>query len=163
MKLKYYLRGAGTGVIVTTIILMILGATTGYGITDAQIIERAKKLGMVMVDTPDTQKNPTGEQGKETEDSSAEEKPAPVIPPSTELDPNKTYHEIPVYEKEGAEAMARRLLEKGLISDVGEFVRYIREKQVGEIYVGTYMIPEGVTFDEIIAIVWSEEEQKPKK
>lgn len=47
MKLKYYLRGIGIGVIVTTIILMIaLGRDTEV-LTDAQIKQRAAELGMV--------------------------------------------------------------------------------------------------------------------
>ena len=47
MKLKYYLRGLGIGIIVTTIILMISFAMHNKEMTDSQIIERAEELGMV--------------------------------------------------------------------------------------------------------------------
>ena len=47
MKLKYYLRGMGIGVILTAIIMgFALGGRT-KPISDAEIIERAKNLGMV--------------------------------------------------------------------------------------------------------------------
>ena len=47
MKLKYYLRGLGIGVIVTTIILAIALERKPEALTDAQIKERAAELGMV--------------------------------------------------------------------------------------------------------------------
>lgn len=52
MKLKYYLRGLGIGILITTIILSI--AHSGYEteLTDEEIIQRAKELGMVMEEDP---------------------------------------------------------------------------------------------------------------
>lgn len=52
MKLKYYLRGLGIGIIITTIILMI--AHSGYRkeMTDEEIIARAEALGMIMKEDP---------------------------------------------------------------------------------------------------------------
>ena len=50
MKLKYYLRGLGIGIIVTTILLMIAFALHKPTMSDADIIARAKQLGMVMPD-----------------------------------------------------------------------------------------------------------------
>ncbi len=47
MKLKYYLRGLGIGVIVTTIILAVSLERKPEALTDAQIKERAEELGMV--------------------------------------------------------------------------------------------------------------------
>lgn len=48
MKLKYYLRGLGIGIIATTLILMIAFSQYKNDISDAEIIERAEALGMVM-------------------------------------------------------------------------------------------------------------------
>ena len=51
MKLKYYLRGLGVGIICTAIIMGI--ATSGREkekLTDAEIVERARILGMVMAE-----------------------------------------------------------------------------------------------------------------
>lgn len=49
MKLKYYLRGLGLGIVVTTLILVIAN-NISKDISDEEIIRRAKQLGMVMAD-----------------------------------------------------------------------------------------------------------------
>lgn len=46
MELKYYLRGLGLGIIVTAIIMSVL-TSKNQTMTDAQIIARAKQLGMI--------------------------------------------------------------------------------------------------------------------
>lgn len=48
MKLKYYLRGLGIGIILTTIILTISYSGRELELTDEEIIQRAEALGMVM-------------------------------------------------------------------------------------------------------------------
>jgi hypothetical protein len=55
MKLKYYLRGLGIGIIVTTIILMISFSRHGSSMSDEEIIARASELGMVMQEEQDNQ------------------------------------------------------------------------------------------------------------
>ena len=52
MKLKYYLRGLGIGIIITTIILMISNSGYTKELTDEEIIARAEQLGMVMKEDP---------------------------------------------------------------------------------------------------------------
>ena len=52
MKLKYYLRGLGIGIIITSIILMIASSGSKTEMTDAEIIKRAEELGMVMKEDP---------------------------------------------------------------------------------------------------------------
>ena len=47
MKLKYYLRGIGIGVILTALIMGFALGGRKTTISDAEVIERAKKLGMV--------------------------------------------------------------------------------------------------------------------
>lgn len=47
MKLKYYMRGIGIGIIFSTIILSISHKNSTNTITDAEIIRRAEQLGMV--------------------------------------------------------------------------------------------------------------------
>lgn len=47
MKLKSYLRGLGLGMIVTTIILVVTIKAANHEMTDAEIISRARELGMV--------------------------------------------------------------------------------------------------------------------
>lgn len=52
MKLKYYLRGLGIGIIITTIVLMIVYSGHKTEMTDAEIIQKAEALGMVMKEEP---------------------------------------------------------------------------------------------------------------
>ena len=51
MKFKYYLRGLGIGILISTIILSISFAMKKNDLSDDEIIARAKELGMVMEDT----------------------------------------------------------------------------------------------------------------
>ena len=48
MKFKYYLRGLGVGIIISTIILMIAYSGHKVEISDEEVIKRAEALGMVM-------------------------------------------------------------------------------------------------------------------
>lgn len=48
MKFKYYLRGLGIGVIVTTLLFAIGGGVKTEPMKDSEIIQRARALGMVM-------------------------------------------------------------------------------------------------------------------
>ena len=45
MELKYYLRGLGLGIIVTAIIMAVVSPGS-QKMTDAEVIRRAKQLGM---------------------------------------------------------------------------------------------------------------------
>ena len=59
MKLKYYLRGLGIGILVTTVILSLAGVGR-KNMTDEEVVKRAKELGMVestlLSDLPDQTK-----------------------------------------------------------------------------------------------------------
>lgn len=51
MNWKHFLRGLGTGIIFSALIMLVAYMTSGsYKISDEDIIERATKLGMVMED-----------------------------------------------------------------------------------------------------------------
>ena len=55
MKLKYYLRGLGIGIILTVIILAIASSGKEETLSDEEIIERAETMGMIMEE--ETEKN----------------------------------------------------------------------------------------------------------
>ncbi len=66
MKLKYYLRGLGIGIICTAIIMGIaLSGNKKETMTDTEIIERARLMGMVM---PEDVENDSLEEEKESAD-----------------------------------------------------------------------------------------------
>lgn len=67
MKLKYYLRGLGIGIICTAIIMGIaLSGNKKEMMTDTEIIERARLLGMVMPE--DVEEPSEAEEGQESPD-----------------------------------------------------------------------------------------------
>lgn len=70
MKLKYYLRGLGTGVIVATIVLAISFSARKTEISEEEIVARAMQLGMVMPETEseaeDADVQSSGEDGAES-------------------------------------------------------------------------------------------------
>ena len=80
MKLKYYLRGLGVGILVTTVILMIAFARHPQKLTDEEIIARAEMLGMVMEDKEAGESIP-----KSTEQTTEKDTQQPV--PATEQIP----------------------------------------------------------------------------
>ena len=90
MKLKYYLRGLGMGILFATIIMTISSVIHKNDISDEEIIKRAQKLGMVMSEnsendnslwgsTEDTEANalPTNTEGVNTDDSQSMESKNP--------------------------------------------------------------------------------------
>ncbi len=112
MKLKYYLRGLGIGILVTTVILSLAGVGR-KNMTDEEVVKRAKELGMVestlLSDLPDQTKTdevrPTEpEISLQPETSEPEESAStpetPVAPEETPVAPEET----PVAPEETPEA-----------------------------------------------------------
>lgn len=122
MKLKYYLRGLGIGILVTTVILSLAGVGR-KNMTDEEVVKRAKELGMVestlLSDLPDQTKTdevrPTEpeislqpetsepEAGPEPEESASTPE-TPVAPEETPVAPEETPvapEETPVSPEDG--------------------------------------------------------------
>ena len=70
MKLKYYLRGLGIGIIVTTLVLMVAFSGKKEKLSDQEIMQRAEQLGMVMADEGQTETEPETE--AETEENTGD-------------------------------------------------------------------------------------------
>ena len=85
MKLKYYLRGLGIGILITTVILSLAGIGR-KNMTDEEVVKRAKELGMVestlLSDLPDQTK---AEEVRPTEPETLE--------PETSLQPETSEQE----------------------------------------------------------------------
>lgn len=116
MKLKYYLRGLGIGILVTTVILRLAGVGR-KNMTDEEVVKRAKELGMVestlLSDLPDQTKTdevrPTEpETSLQPETSEPEESAStpetPEAPEETPVAPEETAvapEETPVSPEDG--------------------------------------------------------------
>ncbi len=165
MKLKYYLRGLSIGVICTAIIMGIaLSGNKKATLTDAEVIERARILGMVMAAD---EKEPEKEEEKETpkdnnktekneeSDNQASQPPKveneePAIPEEQEPE-TKTIEILP---GEYSDVVSQKLFEAGLIPDPDAFNKYLTDTgKDQDIMVGVHLIPAGVDQDEIIRIL----------
>ena len=105
MKLKYYLRGLGIGILVTTIILTIANHV-GNKISDAEVIKRAEALGMVMSEDetlfPPEQTDEQATTGKPEEPTTKEttmEEPATEEPTTEEPTTEEPTTEEPTTEE----------------------------------------------------------------
>lgn len=95
MKLKYYLRGLGIGILITTVILSLAGIGR-KNMTDEEVVKRAKELGMVestlLSDLPDQTK---AEEVSPTEPETSE--------PETSLQPETSEQENSAKPEAGPE------------------------------------------------------------
>lgn len=177
MKLKYYLRGLGVGIICTAIIMGIaLSGKEKEKLTDAEIIERARLLGMVMEekqeetpnDTNDQEENASDKAEDGTEDGAEEnnsqdntipqvQDEGQILPDESQQQPVATEPEIKtidVLPGEYSDVVSQKLFEAGLIPDATAFNKYLTDsKQDENIMVGTHQIPMGASQDEIIKIL----------
>lgn len=183
MKLKYYLRGIGIGMIVTTIILMITFAVhKDQPLTDDEIRERAEKLGMIMAeDLPVSDKladtDPAGS-GEDEQDGSVDSWTEPQgtqddtgdAAPADDESGQETQEsdkkddgvkqevveqvELSIVGGEYSNAVCKKLKKAGLIDDAEDFNKYLSEGGYDNlIQPGNYTIPKGADYEEIIRII----------
>jgi len=155
MKLRYYMRGLGIGILVTTILMTVTLNGKTEKLSDAEIIERAEALGMeqkydstVLADT--VSENEAEEEEivpqeivTDTEEEISEELPAEdaeeAVPDEDVSEPeNETEEEQQVSEPEstenvqitvqggdGSQTVARKLAEAGLVDDAVAYDKYL--------------------------------------
>ncbi len=158
MKLKYYLRGLGIGILVTA---LIMGFTTrdSRPLTDAEIKAVAAELGMVESDSlrlADLPQDQTAEPAKEPE-------PTPEATPESSGEPAKEPETTPesgtdisvtVSAGSGSRTVCNRLEEAGVITDAAEFDKYLCDQGYSKrICVGTFEIPADASWEEIAKII----------
>ncbi len=178
MKLKYYLRGLGIGIVITTIILTICNSFNGKEISDAEIIERARALGMVMegeagssvLDVLEEESEGTSESegaSESPQDTQAAQQPDDAQEGSTSPD-TPSADNVPTGTPEGqpetytlvinAGAVCRQLCDElqanGVITDSESLRKYLGDNGYAkEIHPGSYEIPYGSSNEEIAAIL----------
>lgn len=174
MKLKYYLRGLGIGIIITTIILMI--ANSGYTkeLTDEEIIARAEKLGMVMKEEslfPNSKQEKDSEVTTDTEildisDSIPDTEASEVIENNSETseveeketelvnDVAEGFYHLVIPAGSMPRAICNELEENGVIESAESLRMYLGEVGYAKIIkVGEYEIPYGATNEEVYEIL----------
>lgn len=173
MKLKYYLRGLGIGILVTTVILSLAGVGR-KNMTDEEVVKRAKELGMVestlLSDLPDQTKaeevRPTEPETSEPEtlepEESASTPETPVAPEETPVSPEDGNPDIPAGETvtlvigrgESSTTVSKNLKKAGIVEDAAAFDRFLCNNGYDKkIITGTYEIPYGASEEEIAKII----------
>lgn len=173
MKLKYYLRGLGIGILVTAAILTIVYHTKG-SMSDSQIMKRAAQLGMVMASTEEdtlfaqtTQADTTIEETGtisveetttvvETTEAVTEtstEKPTEA-PTEALTEPAAAEAVLTISPGMYSESVSAELVRLGIITNQKEFNSYLVNNGYAErIQTGDFKIKADMSYDEIARII----------
>ena len=161
MKFKYYLRGAGMGILFTTIVLMISFRIHGsdgrnnsdkdYYAEESQATQKTEKqdnLSESIQKPGDTTEAMDDGNAADISDIGSETDNADA---SDNTDATVT---IEVYSGEVCRGVAEDLQACGLVEDSEEFRLYMDQMGYDQkLRVGTYEIPRGASFEEIAQII----------
>ncbi|MFT3985663.1 MAG: hypothetical protein QM697_17320 [Lachnospiraceae bacterium] len=166
MKLKFYLRGLGIGIVVTA---LLMGYTGGRQktteMTDEQIIARAEALGMVqearvLLPTSETAEGEiaahsmdvnTAEEAEAADDvkAAAEQTEVPA-----EEEKNSSIVTLEIAKGSGSAAVSALLEKGGFVENAGEFDHYLCEYNYdNRIVAGIHQIPLDADFETIAKII----------
>ena len=179
MKLKYYLRGLGTGILFATIILFI---SYSYKMSDKQIKERASELGMIypdaeetsssVISSDDTTLNEQSTEEQTTNQVSSEEKSSEENTTKEETTqettkkeetteetttknntPQKTY-ELTVTSRTTSIDVSNKLESAGIIGDADKFNDYLCDNGYSSrIQNGTFTVNSSMSYEELAEFI----------
>lgn len=167
MKLKYYLRGMGIGIIVTTIILAVSFSHREVEISDEEVMARAAVLGMVMqkedaetdVNTDigtgvDAGGDVSTEPDINTEaDVDTESGLQDDVAVTDESEVNGAYRLV-IQKGDVCRVVCETLEENGVIADAEALREYLfKLGYANSISTGAYDIPYGLTMEEVAQII----------
>lgn len=169
MRSKYFLRGMGVGILVTVIIFAVSLVFYEPTLSDEEIIEKAKALGMETSEetitkedsqTKDEETSNETDGEKQSTDTSADEDESNE---SESQDDNSNSNETAsessssservtfvVTPGEGSSKICENLYHAGLIDDPNTFNQFLEDNGYDKtISTGSYEIPKGSTYEEI--------------
>ena len=161
MRFKYYLRGAGIGVILTTLIFTIAFAVDKPTLSDDEIMQKAEALGMEMpaddsdsADKKDTKTAKDQKDGADASDSNTNDAT------TSEDGGQKNVIEFTIASGDTSATIAQHLQEVGLVDNAKSFDLYLSDQDLdNQLLPGTYQIPEGATFLEIGELLTTKQAQ----
>ncbi len=161
MRFKYYLRGAGIGVILTTLIFTIAFAVYKPTLSDDEIMKKAEALGMEMpaddsdsADKKDTKTAKDQKDGADASDSNTDDAT------TSEDGGQKNVIEFTIASGDTSATIAQHLQEVGLVDNAKSFDLYLSDQDLdNQLLPGTYQIPEGATFLEIGELLTTKQAQ----
>lgn len=161
MKLKYYLRGLGIGILVTAVIMGVTQGSRKETLSDREIRERAAALGMVepgnsLADLEAAETPAATETPEATETPAATETPEVTVRPTqkpAEEEEGSSYT-FEIQAGDSSYQVAYRLQQAGLVADARDFDNYLCSKGYDrKLKTGSYEIPETATEEEISEIL----------
>lgn len=180
MKLKYYLRGLGIGILVTTVIFMIgIKTNTKNLISDQEVISRAEKLGMVMGESDGKSKTLEELEGQkkseaQPDQTDAGQQKADTSKEDTKKETSKKEKdktqdqksvekieqvEISILPGEYSDAICQKLLTAGIIEDKDDYKNFLDSSGYDNlIQPGTFTIPKGSDYETIANILTTKQE-----
>lgn len=161
MRFKYYLRGAGIGVILTTLIFTIAFAVYKPTPSDDEIMQKAEALGMEMPaddsDSADKKDTKTAKDQKDDADASDSNTDDAT---TSEDGGQKNVIEFTIASGDTSATIAQHLQEVGLVDNAKSFDLYLSDQDLdNQLLPGTYQIPEGATFLEIGELLTTKQAQ----
>lgn len=154
MKIKYFLRGFGSGILIATLLLFLVYT---YQTSDRQIEKRAKEMGM---EYPNQKKNDALQENTEeisTEETSAEEtsglEETSAEEPSSETS-DQTEVMMSITKGMSAAEFSEWMEELGIVDDGSDFHRYLTENDyTGSLQMGDYVFHSGMSYEDIAEMV----------
>ena len=181
MNLKYYLRGLGIGIVVTAFIMGVATRGKGETISNEEIKERAKALGMIedsvvladsipenseeLLETPSPTEAPVetaqpSEEPVETAQPTEKpiEKPQPTPQPTKEpvVDEKPLSDSVVIVVKNGESSyhVCKKLEEAGLVESASEFDMFLDKNGYDKrINAGTFEIPSDADQEKVAKIL----------
>lgn len=146
VNIYFVILGLGIGIMISGLAFKMYPAPKAE-LTDQEIIERARVLGMVGIKEHIENKSAQEEQASQEKAESMEVKEQESTETSGEVS-------IAVNQGESSEVVADKLLSAKLIDDKKNFVSFVSEKNAGRSFrQGTYTIKAGASYDEILSIL----------
>lgn len=173
MRLKYYLRGLGLGIIFAVIIMMIGFHDNKQSMSDTEIIEKAKTLGMVeaknisgtvadeynseKTDSSATNSDASSQKAETEQEDTQQEATQPAADAKQEtVEPQDavTTYTISVTSQDTCRTIAEKLKALNLVDDAEQFRIYMGQKGADHFIAdGEHVIPQGASYDDIITIL----------
>ena len=177
MKLKYYLRGLGIGIMVTAVILSVAFGSRKETLSDREIMERASELGMVsengsLAEMEKKENAETPEELQATPEATPKATPEATPKATPEATPKATPEATPaapdvtepvqaaktvvieVKSGEGSYTVCQKLEKEGLISSASDFDTYLCSNGYDrKLRVGSHEIPADAEPERIARIM----------
>lgn len=160
MKVKYFLRGLGTGILIATLLLFCVYS---YKMSDSKIVERAKALGMeysknnsninATEDLSQTSTN-TEESSDKKEESTTLPKQESTSETSQMTSASEEIIEVSISAGMNSESVSEVLQAAGIIDSARDFNNYLIQNNMGRyIKSGEYQLKSGMSYAEIANIL----------